>query len=173
MSAFVIFLLILLGFIIGGLFTSWKFKDDDDTTVRSWEKWNEDGYREKYSKKLDENIDLLFENKRLKEEISQLKKELNEKKDKTINEKRAEYALPPISFLKDILENEDNVNHPNHYQGDIETIDYIKDKLTDEEFRGFVKGNVLKYVSREGLKNGDEDLKKSDWYLNKLIEVLE
>lgn len=69
---------------------------------------------------------------------------------------------------------DDNVNHPNHYtQGDIETIDYIKDKLTDEEFRGFVKGNVLKYVSREGLKNGDEDLKKSDWYLNKLIEVLE
>ncbi|MEK0151655.1 DUF3310 domain-containing protein [Tetragenococcus halophilus] len=69
---------------------------------------------------------------------------------------------------------DDNVNHPDHYtQGDIETIDYIKDKLTDEEFRGFVKGNVLKYVSREGLKNGDEDLKKSDWYLNKLIEVLE
>lgn len=68
---------------------------------------------------------------------------------------------------------DDNVNHPNHYQGDIETIDYIKDKLTDEEFRGFVKGNVLKYVSREGLKNGDEDLKKSDWYLNKLIEELE
>ncbi|KFN92428.1 hypothetical protein TMUPMC115_0940 [Tetragenococcus muriaticus PMC-11-5] len=68
----------------------------------------------------------------------------------------------------------DNINHPNHYtQGDIETIDYIKDKLTDEEFRGFVKGNVLKYISRERLKNGDEDLKKSDWYLNKLIEVLD
>lgn len=66
-----------------------------------------------------------------------------------------------------------NVNHPNHYQGDIETIDYIKDKLTTEEFRGFVKGNILKYISRESLKNGDEDLKKSHWYLNKLIEVLE
>lgn len=75
---------------------------------------------------------------------------------------------------KDTVLPDDNVNHPNHYtQGDIETIDYIKDKLTDEQFRGFVKGNVLKYVSREGLKNGDEDLKKSDWYLNKLIEVLE
>ncbi|MEK0176145.1 DUF3310 domain-containing protein [Tetragenococcus halophilus] len=78
-----------------------------------------------------------------------------------------------INDPKDIKPLDDNVNHPNHYQGDIETIDYIKDKLTDEEFRGFVKGNVLKYVSREGLKNGDEDLKKSDWYLNKLIEVLE
>lgn len=79
-----------------------------------------------------------------------------------------------INDPKDIKSLDDNVNHPDHYtQGYIETIDYIKDKLTDEEFRGFVKGNVLKYVSREGLKNGDEDLKKSDWYLNKLIEVLE
>lgn len=78
-----------------------------------------------------------------------------------------------INDPKDIKSLDDNVNHPDHYQGDIETIDYIKDKLTDEEFRGFVKGNVLKYVSREGLKNGDEDLKKSHWYLNKLIEVLE
>lgn len=75
--------------------------------------------------------------------------------------------------LKDIMLPDDNINHPNHYQGDIETIDYIKDKLTDEEFRGFVKGNILKYISREHLKNGDEDLKKSDWYLNELIEVLE
>lgn len=169
MSAFDVVLLILSGSVVGGIFVFWLFKDDDE----SWEKWNEDGYREKYSKELDENIDLLFENGELKERISHLKKELNEKEDKTINEKRAEYALPPTSFLKDILENEDNVNHPNHYQGDIETIDYIKDKLTDEEFRGFVKGNVLKYISRERLKNGDEDLKKSDWYLNKLIEELE
>lgn len=166
MSAFDVVLLILSGFIVGGIFVFWLLKDDD---VRSWEKWNEDGYREKYSKELDENIDLLFENGELKERISHLKKELNEKEDKTINEKRAEYGLPPISSLRD----KDNVNHPNHYQGDIETVDYIKDKLTDEEFRGFVKGNVLKYVSREGLKNGDEDLKKSNWYLNKLIEVLD
>lgn len=64
----------------------------------------------------------------------------------------------------------DNIN-PNHYVfGGIETIEYLKAKLTPEEYRGFLKGNVLKYVSREAEKNGLEDLKKDKWYLDKLIE---
>ena len=64
----------------------------------------------------------------------------------------------------------DSIN-PNHYVfGGIETIEYLKAKLTPEEYRGFLKGNVLKYVSREAEKNGLEDLKKDKWYLDKLIE---
>ena len=64
-----------------------------------------------------------------------------------------------------------NIN-PNHYIfGGIETIEYLKAKLTPAEYRGFLKGNVLKYVSREAEKNGLEDLKKAKWYLDKLIEV--
>lgn len=67
----------------------------------------------------------------------------------------------------------DSIN-PNHYVfGGIETIEYLKAKLTPEEYRGFLKGNVLKYVSREAEKNGLEDLKKAKWYLDKLIEVIE
>ena len=66
----------------------------------------------------------------------------------------------------------DNVNHPSHYkQGGIETIDYLQAKLTHEEFVGYLKGNILKYMSRANLKNGAEDYKKAQWYLNKLIEV--
>lgn len=65
----------------------------------------------------------------------------------------------------------DSVNHPSHYQGDIETIDYIKDKLTAEEFRGFCLGNTLKYTSRARLKNGDEDLRKARNYIDYLLEV--
>lgn len=164
MSAFVIFLLILLGFIIGGLFVSWVFKDDDDTTVRSWKK---DDYEEEYYEQLDENTRLLRRNVELRNQIS----EYREAEFKNMRKlKNGEYLLSRDETCRLMS---DNVNHPNHYQGDIETIDYIKDKLTTEEFRGFVKGNILKYVSRESLKNGDEDLKKSDWYLNKLIEVLE
>lgn len=65
----------------------------------------------------------------------------------------------------------DNIN-PNHYVfGGIETIEYLKAKLTPEEYRGFLKGNVLKYISRESEKNGLEDLKKAKWYLDKMIEV--
>ena len=68
----------------------------------------------------------------------------------------------------------DPVNHPSHYtQGGIETLDYIKAKLTQEEFCGYLKGNIFKYVSREGLKNGVEDLKKARFYLDKLVEVKE
>lgn len=64
----------------------------------------------------------------------------------------------------------DKVKHPSHYtSGNIETIDYIKDQLTEEEFRGYVKGNVLKYVSRERHKNGDEDLRKAQFYLDFLL----
>ena len=68
----------------------------------------------------------------------------------------------------------DNVNHPSHYtEGKIECIDYIEDKLTEEEFRGYIKGNVLKYITREKHKNGDEDLKKAKWYLDRLVERIE
>lgn len=67
----------------------------------------------------------------------------------------------------------DSIN-PNHYIfGGIETIEYLDAKMTPEEYRGFLKGNVLKYVSRESEKNGLEDLKKAKWYLDKLIEVVE
>lgn len=65
----------------------------------------------------------------------------------------------------------DKVIHPSHYtSGKIETIDYIKDQLTDEEFRGYIKGNILKYVSRERHKNGNEDLQKAKFYLDFLLE---
>ena len=68
----------------------------------------------------------------------------------------------------------DNVNSPDHYtQGGIETIDIIKAKLTPEEFAGYCKGNVIKYVTRANLKGGLEDLKKAAVYLDWLIESLE
>lgn len=67
--------------------------------------------------------------------------------------------------------NHDPVNSPSHYtQGGIETIDYIKAKLTPEEFRGYVKGNVIKYISRAEHKGGIEDYKKAHKYLSFLLE---
>ena len=66
------------------------------------------------------------------------------------------------------------VNHPSHYtDGNIECIDYIEDKLTEEEFQGYCKGNALKYISRAGKKNPDkyyEDLKKAVWYLERAVQ---
>lgn len=66
----------------------------------------------------------------------------------------------------------DAVKQPGHYtQGGIETIDFLRAKLTQEQFRGFCLANVIKYVSRAGLKNGLEDLKKAQVYLGWLIET--
>lgn len=65
----------------------------------------------------------------------------------------------------------DPVNHPSHYtQGGIECIDAIKAALTPEEFRGFCKGNTLKYIWREKYKNGDQDLSKGIFYQNLLLK---
>jgi hypothetical protein len=68
----------------------------------------------------------------------------------------------------------DPVNSPEHYTfGAIETIDYLRAKLTPEEFAGFCRGNVLKYVSRTTHKHGVEDLRKAAWYLDRLIANME
>ena len=67
---------------------------------------------------------------------------------------------------------DDPVNHPTHYtSGEIECIDAIRAALAPEEFRGFCKGNVIKYVWRSNLK-GDriKDQKKALWYLNRLVD---
>ena len=66
---------------------------------------------------------------------------------------------------------EDKVNHPSHYTfGEIEVIDYIRDKMTPDEFQGYCMGNILKYISRHKHKAGIEDLKKAQVYLGWLIE---
>ena len=68
----------------------------------------------------------------------------------------------------------DNVNHPKHYLvGGIEAIDVIASRLTKEEFIGYLKGSKLKYDLRYPFKGRpEEDLAKSEWYKNKLIDVL-
>ena len=64
----------------------------------------------------------------------------------------------------------DLVNHPPHYkQRGIQCIDAIQSALTPEEFRGYCKGNALKYIWREKHKGQDESLKKAIWYLNRAL----
>jgi hypothetical protein len=67
----------------------------------------------------------------------------------------------------------DNVNSPNHYrQGEVECIDAIQSALTPEEFRGYCKGNALKYVWRERHKGGEESIRKAQWYLDRLANLI-
>ena len=66
---------------------------------------------------------------------------------------------------------DDPVNHPKHYtNGKVECIDWIEEMLSPEEFRGYLKGNALKYLWRYKDKGHPEtDLGKARWYIEKLI----
>lgn len=67
----------------------------------------------------------------------------------------------------------DKIN-PDYYKNKaIETIEVIKNELTSDEFRGYLKGQIFKYLARHRLKNGIEDLKKAQWYMNYLIKFEE
>jgi len=61
---------------------------------------------------------------------------------------------------------EDPVISPPHYTaGGIETIDFIRAKLTPDEFRGYLKGSIIKYLSRANLKgNEEQDYRKASFY---------
>ena len=67
---------------------------------------------------------------------------------------------------------EDPVNSPSHYMhGGVETIDIIRSMLTPEEFRGYLKGNILKYRERAMFKGKtDEDYAKAKKYYDWLME---
>ena len=64
----------------------------------------------------------------------------------------------------------DMVNRPPHYtQGKVECIEAIRAALTPEEFRGYCKGNAMKYVWREKHKGGSQSLQKACWYLDAIL----
>lgn len=69
---------------------------------------------------------------------------------------------------------DDNPLTPDYYKsGGVETIDYLHAFLTEDEFNGFCKGNIIKYVSRANRKNGIEDIRKARDYISYLIASME
>ncbi|QHJ76198.1 MAG: hypothetical protein [Caudoviricetes sp.] len=65
------------------------------------------------------------------------------------------------------IETNDAVKNPKHYQiiDDFESIDVIACSLTEEQFKGFCLGNILKYRIRAGNKDSlEQDIAKSDEY---------
>jgi Protein of unknwon function (DUF3310) len=67
----------------------------------------------------------------------------------------------------------ENINHPSHYGGDTtyETIKVLRNWMTPEQFEGFLIGNSIKYLSRYRHKGGTDDLRKSKWYLDYLLQM--
>lgn len=61
-----------------------------------------------------------------------------------------------------------------HYEGSIQPIEFMQAQMSKDEFIGFLKGNVIKYVSRAGKKSSAtmlSDLTKARRYLEWLIQT--
>jgi len=79
--------------------------------------------------------------------------------------------MEPMTKIEPTLANHDAVKSPSHYAtGEIETIDYIRDCLSQDEMRGYCWANVIKYTSRWTRKDGVQDLKKAKVYIDWMIE---
>jgi hypothetical protein len=62
------------------------------------------------------------------------------------------------------------INRPHHYTfGKIEAIEAFESFLSPEEFRGFLKGQIAKYLWREKHKGGTDSIRKLKWYAEQLI----
>lgn len=70
---------------------------------------------------------------------------------------------------------QDMVNHPNHYtQGKVECIDALESATIGKSgIEAVCVANVIKYLWRYEQKNGLEDVKKAQFYLNRLVATLE
>ena len=120
-------------------------------------------------------------NKLTMDELMKVYHDLAEKEEKEMSrEELASYIVHPddlISFTgyPKEEEEEDVVNNPSHYNtGNIECIEAIEESMTPEAYKGYLKGNCMKYLWRYDYKGKPvEDLEKAAWYLNKLIEVQE
>lgn len=96
---------------------------------------------------------------------------MSKQEEFTIEDVFKDFPEEKINDMFKEVKASDLVNSPPHYgQGRIECIEYIKDFLSDDEYTGYLRGNIAKYLHRWRYKNGVEDLKKARWYLEALIQ---
>ena len=80
-------------------------------------------------------------------------------------------AFEDAGYTADVV---DMVNHPAHYEKySIECIDAMRETQGVEATKQFCICNAFKYLWRHNAKNGDEDIKKASWYLNKAVSLME
>lgn len=78
----------------------------------------------------------------------------------------------------DIVKSEDcenNTDTPAHYKGKdgIDVIEFLRQQMTPQEFKGFMTGNIIKYATRLGRKDDEmKEVEKIEVYAKRLKEVL-
>ena len=82
--------------------------------------------------------------------------------------------LDPWATMAEEEAEEDVVNNPDHYNtGTIECIEAIEESMSSVAYKGYLKGNAMKYLWRYDYKGKQvEDLQKCQWYLARLTQVV-
>ena len=153
----------------------------DDATPEAWDrinKWHRNGPDQHplFPTKDDPKMlgDLLKEDYKLAEEkmTDSYAKEVNPRK--RFVKEHGEFTRQGYKFKTSW--GDEDVNSPAHYaaQGDIECIDAMESMLSREEIIGYLRGNSFKYRWRFRSKsNAVKDLRKAQWYENRLLAILE
>ena len=85
-------------------------------------------------------------------------------------------SSPDFITLGKEYKQSDAVNSPAHYtRGTQEAIDIIEEAIVDapDPKSGMLQAQVLKYLLRLWLKdNPEQDARKAQWYLNRLVDSL-
>ena len=95
--------------------------------------------------------------------------------DKERTEYEAKWEDESLEEIIARQDEEDMVGAPKHYNtGNIECIDAIEESMSSVAFKGYLKGNCMKYLWRYDYKGKQvEDLEKAGWYLNRLTDMVE
>ena len=82
--------------------------------------------------------------------------------------------MPENTPVHDAEQSLDPVDRPQHYAStSIECIDAMIETQGEEAVIDFCVCNAFKYLWRHREKNGDEDVRKAAWYLNKAVELMD
>ena len=110
-------------------------------------------------------------------DISEKQQELLGDMYDELNENNRCVFMPKIEAgrgreVEKYITEEDVVNHHSHYEsGKFECIEVMLETQGKEAVLNFCLCNAFKYLYRHNRKNGLEDIKKSQWYINKYVEL--
>lgn len=108
------------------------------------------------------------------EELRKIKEVMKQAKVEVVRNTNVENEKEMEGKQMEEIKVNDSVNHPSHYEGhtSIDCIEAMTLTFEVKRTAEYCVQNAYKYIWRHEYKNGIEDLKKAEWYLNKFDELV-
>jgi hypothetical protein len=68
--------------------------------------------------------------------------------------------------------NDEQIGGRHYLSKSVQPWEAMESWMSEEAFKGFIWGNVIKYIARWEDKGGKQDLEKARHYLDKLLEIV-